>query len=413
MERDDAESLKEFLAQQSDVGKTVVRSDHFTISPQKAWDKLSAHALPFKEAWVLEVVQAAVLANCTSIKVTQTTARTTLRLHREELWDPEQILEALLNFEAHSATYLHRLAVALRVLAKTLGHPFGVYTARRKVFGWTGDELEVGNDKFDLPEENSQVGDLIISVSNSANEDRSIFSKIFKLEERTFVANISALLYRRAFCCPIPLTVDSRSVRGLQAYLQPSQGCASRPLLLLHVPSSEKLPAFLAPSFESWEVAPADAPVAVRVNSESSAAPVDQTVSNGPALQFGQVGVVVVLRAFLARESTKDSFMQKNSKTSAWRHGPGTSCSPPATTPPLCWPSSCWPPRTRWTSSVRWALRPNWRRCTLAFARTRLSCAATGGSTATSPRSPRWSVRGPSTRTSGSSGADEVLLPRH
>ncbi len=91
------------------------------------------------------------------------------------------------------------------------------------------------------------------------------------------------------------------------------------------MPSSEKLPAFLAPSFESWEVAPADAPVAVRVNSESSAAPVDQTVSNGPALQFGQVGVVVVLRAFLARESTKDSFMQKNSKTSAWMPGQGMS----------------------------------------------------------------------------------------
>lgn len=323
---DDVDSLTEFLAEKSRAGETVTHSDHFTISPEKAWDKLSAHAFPFKEAWVLEVVRAAVLGGCSGLKVTQSTARTTLKLQRSEVWEPEQIIDSLLNFESEAAPYLRRLSGALRALAKTLGNPFSVYTVERKVLSWTGTRLELDCTEYDLPAEfRPEQGDLVISVSNSTREDRSFFSKLFKIEERTFTANISALLYRRAFCCPIPVTVDSRSVRGLQAFLQSSQGTTSQPLMQLRVPPSDEIPAFPPPQIETWEKPQTDSPIAIVSSSDPAIGTPMDIQQSFQAFEQESVGVVVVLKAFLRRDSTRDSFLHKRSETSAWKPGSGTS----------------------------------------------------------------------------------------
>ena len=319
------EGLLEFLAEQSQDGETVARSDHFTLSPEQAWEKLSAHALPFEEAWVTEIVRAAVLSGCESIEIKQSSSRTMILLPRIEAWQGDQVLDSLLNFGSGAAPYYRHLAVAFRSLAKVLGNPFSVYTEGKRIFSWTGKEINLELGAFDLAEGQAPASnELLISISNSADEDRGFFSKIFKMEERSFMTGVSRILHSRAFCSPIPITLDSRSVRGLQAYLTLSRGNNTRPLMHFRAAPSKELPAFRSLLMEAWEKPSSELPITI-VGRGEARPDASSVLRELQAMEDSPAGMVVVLTAFLKRVQTNDSFFQSKSKTWAWQPGEGRS----------------------------------------------------------------------------------------
>lgn len=316
--------LSSFLADQSSDGETVMRDDHFTIAPEKAWEKLSAHALPFEEAWILELVRASVLSTCVKFEVKQSTARTIVILSKTSEWDIDLLLSALLEHQPDTPEYYRRIATAIGHLAKRLGNPFTIQRANLRILNWNGNRLDLEREPSHLPDMRPLApADLVFSISNSAKEDRSFFSKMFKTEERAFIANTLSILHRKAFCSPVPLTVDSRSIRGLQALFHSKAGVVTRPLLQFRVSASRVLPAFPIPRMEDWEKPSTDDPVKViSKNSRASSGASSMSLAD---IENAEVGLIAILTMAIKKTSTKDSFLFEKSSSSAWEPGQGQS----------------------------------------------------------------------------------------
>ncbi|HIB66471.1 MAG TPA: hypothetical protein EYO33_15500 [Phycisphaerales bacterium] len=67
----------------------------FTLDRDKAWEKLSTYQLPFEHAWVLKLVQAAVLAACESLQVKLTGSESSFRFVGQSRWTQDLVTAAL------------------------------------------------------------------------------------------------------------------------------------------------------------------------------------------------------------------------------------------------------------------------------------------------------------------------------
>lgn len=307
------DDISEFLNAQSSEGTRIDGDESFTIAPEKAWEKMAVHALPFEGAWALELVRAAVMHNCFRIDVKQSTEATVFSLIGLEPWDGDILLESVFEFNADVPRAYYHLAVALRVLSKVEGNPFLVSVGNTELLSWNGERIAVsaqatGGEKVRPSKE------LRVSITSAVSHDRSFFSKLFKFQERGFMAGVSRVLHERAFCCPIPLAIDTRPIQGMHAHPEFAPSSRSRPLFHFQVPAGDGLPTFRLPELSSWERVDEDNPIAVYPHAQLRSAPQPK----------GDATAVVLVSAFLNQVRRKDSFMSDKSWTEAWspRHGP-------------------------------------------------------------------------------------------
>lgn len=300
---DKIDDVSEYLDSQAQQGTTVETDLEFTISAEEAWERVSAHVMPFKGAWALELIKAAVSFHCAEIQIRQHTKQTDFYLLGTQPWDGALILKALLNYGAEVPRAYHYLAVALRVLSKTEGNPFKLILGDRELASWDGHDITLA-ELSHTENENCLAKPLLLYIDNNASSDRSMLSKLFKSEERSFIATVNRLLYERAFCCPIPLTCDTRSVRGMHAYPLFAPCARTRPLFCLNVDSDEDLPGFQPPDTSAW------------ITGRKAMQAGEGEPSHLEAPEPGhEVGGVALLSTFLQTISCDDSFFIKKSET--------------------------------------------------------------------------------------------------
>lgn len=112
--------LNAFLTSQQAEGVSVGEGG-FTISHEKASQKMSKYSLPREHAWVLKLVQAAVGWNCQRLTLTQTRTTSTFAFSLESfghLPSNQELVTAILRAELERDDPLSSLATALRVLVE-------------------------------------------------------------------------------------------------------------------------------------------------------------------------------------------------------------------------------------------------------------------------------------------------------
>ena len=310
---EDSNQLSDFLSRQSAEGTRLGGEENFTISPEKAWEKMSVHALPFREAWALELVKAANLAGCSELTVTQTTEVTEFCLRKSSGWNRDWLVEVLVSFDGKVPREYFHVATAARVLSKVLGNPYKLGLGSDPLINWDGERLlvEDGRVRGGLAQET-----LRLSISNKAGDQSSFFGKLFKFEERGFMAGVSKILHSRAFCSSVPIRIDSRHIRGLHAHPDFAVSKLSRPLFYFQAPPSESLPSFRMEELAPWEQIQADAPIRLKPPEGN---PLAELPPDG---SLGEVGAVALLSAFFSFKSRPSSFMNNKNKVSAL--GPGS-----------------------------------------------------------------------------------------
>lgn len=205
--------LQRLLQDASQVG-TLESEGSFTISGDAALGKLANFQLPRKSAWILKVVQAAVTANATFLRINQSNQTTTFVFHPGSDIQVDTLKEALLSPTLSGPTAVQHLAVGLRAVGFGDGRAFTLALDRgdvRTYFGWNGKQLaqraeqlpEAGPPKLTLgvafpPEDMGRsLGGLVKSKGRATTEYKEV------------VSNCEV--------CPIPLILDGRRIDTMQA----------------------------------------------------------------------------------------------------------------------------------------------------------------------------------------------------
>ncbi len=138
--------LKSFLSSQRQEG--VLDSEGgFTISADRAIEKLAFFALPEEFDWVLKVVQAVNLWKVDALVVGQTRTATSFTFRPNPQPTPASLMQALSEAALDSTDPVHALAMALRSLVEQAGLSF-VLAFRQN--GETGSPVYAGDDTSQL-----------------------------------------------------------------------------------------------------------------------------------------------------------------------------------------------------------------------------------------------------------------------
>jgi hypothetical protein len=167
-------SLHEWLQSEQAAG-TLDSEGEFTLVQSKAWEKLGAFQLPFPEAWVLKLVQAAMAEGSARIAVTQTREETEFELYYAPDWSSIELEKAIFDTQHKAERSLNHLAIAVRALALKRTRPFSMRYSDGHQVAWNGsaftplkpDEPRPGT--FTLTATNYEFGEskLIFSTGNS------------------------------------------------------------------------------------------------------------------------------------------------------------------------------------------------------------------------------------------------------
>jgi len=191
-------------------------SGSFTIAGEAAIGKLAAFQLPRKTAWLLKIVQAAVVSGAPEIRIFQTNETTSFRFSPPDELCMETLKKALLSPQVQGSDIYRHLAVGLRAVGFgdrrqfTLAYDF---SDTRTLFGWNGKELsqraEANPDgpgpalhigvAFPPEDMGRSLGGLKKSAGRATQEYEEVV--------------------RNGEACPIPLYFDGRRLDGLSAPL--------------------------------------------------------------------------------------------------------------------------------------------------------------------------------------------------
>ena len=138
--------LKSFLSEQRQEGQLDSEGD-FTISAEKAIQKLAYFALPLASDWILKVVQAVNLWKVEALVVNQTRTATSFTFRPDPQPTPESLIRALSGTGLDTSDPVHALAMALRSLVEQAGLSF-VLAFRKN--GETGSPIYAGDDTSQL-----------------------------------------------------------------------------------------------------------------------------------------------------------------------------------------------------------------------------------------------------------------------
>ncbi|MBX3167260.1 MAG: hypothetical protein KF760_07600 [Candidatus Eremiobacteraeota bacterium] len=201
--------LEEFLRAQVDEGAKD-SSGQFTLSREKALEKLAAYQLQGGHAWVLKIVQAVVASGASQLAVRQTGTDTEFHFALQEPWTPELVEEAFYNPEVSADRALDHLKRGLWSVSLHNMRPFLLAAPGwGEALVWTGKTLKRG------PVAARQT--VLLAVSHRTIYEGKGIPLLRNLEAASGNAAVLAELRDRAFTCSIPLKVDNRRMDALQA----------------------------------------------------------------------------------------------------------------------------------------------------------------------------------------------------
>ncbi len=141
--------LRSFLADQQNEGQ-LDSQGQFTISAEKAREKLAAFSLPGEYDWVLKIVQAVNLWKAPRLVVAQTRVATSFTFAPATCPEHTEILSALTQVSLEHTNPTHALSMALRSLVEQVGLSFvlafGPQSAARPPI-YAGDDTSQLNPK--------------------------------------------------------------------------------------------------------------------------------------------------------------------------------------------------------------------------------------------------------------------------
>jgi hypothetical protein len=201
-------SLDLFLQQQLAEGQQHDQGG-FSIDATRAWELLSAQAQPFEQAWVCKLVQAACLAPCHQLRVTQLAEATTFAFEGAS-WTWSELNPALARLPSGRISALDHLATALRWLARGSARPFTLWLSDGQEVCWDGSVFEV-------VERGEQPTGLqpLLRVEHQTAEQKDSFLNRLTRPGVAFGTTIAEVLHRRAYTSSIPLFLDGWRVAGL------------------------------------------------------------------------------------------------------------------------------------------------------------------------------------------------------
>lgn len=207
--------IEEYLREQSAEGHRD-STGAFTISAEKAMTKLAAFQLPRPSAWLLKVVQAGVVAGCSSINVNQSAKSSKVTFTGGHLGRIEELVKIFADPNALLTPAQQHLLVGLRTVALNSRRPVLVIDepvdSPRLCALWNegrvspprpGSVLQKSLSARDEGNLSFHVGDSPLTEQYQFKREKGV-KRVVADEYRELMAN--------AVTCPIPLKVDGRRI---------------------------------------------------------------------------------------------------------------------------------------------------------------------------------------------------------
>ena len=188
----------------------------FTLSPEQAAKKLARFQLPFEEAWLVKVAQAAVASGAEQLEVHQARGITFFSFQPAEFLDIQEVYRVMVSEGDSSVRAIRHLASGLRAVGLGKGRPFTLsveHGSEQSLLGWDGTRLGSAEKKL----AGSDKGLLVqLGVGHPAQQPEIAASELKELAARTEAS-------------PIPIVINGKRVDHLNAPLiDPGHGLGSR-----------------------------------------------------------------------------------------------------------------------------------------------------------------------------------------
>lgn len=208
--------LDDFLAREIAQGE-LQSSGQFTLTREKALEKLAAFQLPNENAWVLKVVQAAVLGGYSQLNVRLSSSNVEFGFMGDCGWSLEDFEQGFYDPESSSDRSLQALKQALWSVSLHGGRPFQLVGRDwRQALFWNGQQL--------TRQPLGECPGTRLTVSHRVRGDNG-FPLLRGIEAARRNSELLQELRQKAFTCPIPLRADARRVDAL--HLCPGHGLSS------------------------------------------------------------------------------------------------------------------------------------------------------------------------------------------
>lgn len=210
--------IEEFLAQQGSEGDSE-GSGAFSISPEKALQKIATYQQAFPEVWLVKIIQAAVRAGSSGIDV-KLTAEEARFCFEGESWSPELLEEAFHKPESTGDPALDHLLLGLWYVALGKDHPFTLVFPNQGALHWDGDRFQRRDGsvyRLTLVVPHLRVGQIVSWIQKR----RVIAQRCLEL---------ASCLRERCFPCAVPLTLDGQRLDFLFQNFGPDSKARSLPV---------------------------------------------------------------------------------------------------------------------------------------------------------------------------------------
>ncbi len=204
--------LGNFLSQERSRG-THHSGGAFTLSASQALLKLAAFQLPRPSAWLLKVVQSAVVLEAGSVTIAQSRKTTVVRLETPRLFEL-QALQMALASTLDGSGYVQSMAIALRSLGLGQGRAFELTVeqeGRCHILSWNGLQLSVA-----IHDRSTPAGCRLTLTVDFPPDQRG--RRLGRLFRSAGLAGEEYLeMVRGAEVLPIPIHFDGRRLDTLSA----------------------------------------------------------------------------------------------------------------------------------------------------------------------------------------------------
>ncbi len=199
--------LERFLSLQHQEGR-LQSEGQFTLALDQALKKLGSFQLPFAGAWILKMVQAAVLSpNAREIRISLTSREAWLEFDLEEL-SLDEVEQAFLNPDLQVSPFLQELRRGL--WAVTIGQNRGVQLA----LPWTSESLVWNGQSLQRMASSRIYPHLYLAVTHQSLDGglAALFARGTSHVRQS--AELLQILSHCAHLCPIPIYLDRRLMNG-------------------------------------------------------------------------------------------------------------------------------------------------------------------------------------------------------
>ena len=199
-------------------------SGRFSLDAERALEKIARHQLPYPDAWVLKLAQAAVLSDSAHLTIKQTGSETRLRFLPRQPWDFD-FGAAYYDPTDHPDAAFQSLRAGLWALGLRLRRPFK-YSGPQGGYFWDGFQLQP------VPQTRPESS-VTISVSHRTAEQGKGIPLLRQIQAAQTNSELAQIISGSLFSCPLEVSLDGRRIDGF--YRCPGHGFSrsEHPLCLI------------------------------------------------------------------------------------------------------------------------------------------------------------------------------------